>query len=68
MLHFMHQIAVIYTKKGVKPSSEPHAYLIGMTGFEPATTPTPRVYATNLRHIPSIVSFCEARLYQSRLF
>ncbi len=25
---------------------------VGMTGFEPATTRTPCVYATRLRHIP----------------
>ncbi len=26
--------------------------LVGTTGFEPATSPTPRVRATELRHVP----------------
>lgn len=29
-------------------------WFVGMTGFEPATTRTPCVYATRLRHIPEI--------------
>lgn len=34
--------------------------IIGATGFEPATTPTPRVYATKLRHAPKTLY----RIYQ----
>ncbi len=30
-------------------------FLVGMTGFEPATTRTPCAYATRLRHIPSLL-------------
>ena len=30
-------------------------HFVGMTGFEPATTRTPCVYATRLRHIPDRV-------------
>ena len=29
-------------------------FLVGMTGFEPATTRPPAEYATRLRHIPNI--------------
>ena len=29
-------------------------WLVGMTGFEPATTRPPDEYATGLRHIPKI--------------
>ena len=29
-------------------------HFVGMTGFEPATTRTPCVYATRLRHIPKM--------------
>ena len=31
-------------------------WFVGMTGFEPATTRTPCVYATRLRHIPDRVT------------
>lgn len=27
--------------------------MVGTTGFEPATSPTPRVRATGLRHVPN---------------
>ncbi len=37
-----------YIKKGVAKSNS----LVGMTGFEPATTRPPGVYATGLRYIP----------------
>ena len=30
----------------------PGFFLVGMTGFEPATTRPPDVYATGLRYIP----------------
>ncbi len=30
---------------------------VGMTGFEPATTRPPGVYATGLRYIPKIFNF-----------
>ena len=33
-------------------------YLVGMTGFEPATPRTPCVCATRLRHIPLRKNFC----------
>ncbi len=30
-----------------------YAPVVGTTGFEPATSPTPRVRATELRHVPT---------------
>ena len=31
--------------------------LVGIAGFEPATSPTPRVRATELRHIPKTSNY-----------
>ena len=38
--------------KTKKPSKCLAFFLVGMTGFEPATTRPPDVYATGLRYIP----------------
>jgi hypothetical protein len=36
----------------ITPARSPFC-LVGTTGFEPAASPTPRVRATRLRHVPS---------------
>ena len=37
--------------------------IVGMTGFEPATTRPPAVYATGLRHIPFLFWFSKKTLF-----
>ncbi len=40
--------------------------LVGMTGFEPATTRPPDVYATGLRYIPLITKICNSFFMNKR--
>ena len=48
------------------------AFFVGMTGFEPATTRPPDVYATGLRYIPIFykdifqVFFCQSETIKIR--
>ena len=39
--------------------------IVGMTGFEPATTRPPGVYATGLRYIPILISKKEVPTFKT---
>jgi hypothetical protein len=48
------EMATIVEKRGFQKSLKAPYLLVGMTGFEPATSRTPSERATGLRYIPEI--------------
>ncbi len=53
-LHLLLEFINIYNRQD--SHIETYLKFVGMTGFEPATTRPPDVYATGLRYIPIFIS------------
>src|SRR5271167_4410825 len=52
----------ILSENGSNDEAPADSWLIGVAGFEPATTRTPSVCATSLRHTPTPIKIAEATI------